>query len=76
MFFAGSRGEVLKLEAFLKKRWELAICRLGPGLGDQRELPTLRWCRDGLVLSADVRHAREVIEELGLAKSLLLLSQS
>ena len=43
------------------------IRSLGQGLGDLKEHHilnrTLRWCRDGLVFAADVRHAKEVIEE-------------
>ena len=31
--------------------------------------PTLRWCKDGLVFAADLRHARKVIDELGLSRS-------
>ena len=30
---------------------------------------TLRWCNDGLVFAANLRHAGEVIDELGLSKS-------
>ena len=30
---------------------------------------TLRWCKDGLVFAANLRHAREVVDELGLSKS-------
>ena len=45
----------------------------GAGSGDQRELRslnrTLRWCRDALAFASDVRHAKEVIDELGLTRS-------
>ena len=30
---------------------------------------TLRWCKDGLVFAANLRHGREVVDELGLSKS-------
>ena len=30
---------------------------------------TLRWCKDGLVFPANLRHGREVVDELGLSKS-------
>ena len=40
--------------------------------GDQKELRilnrTLRWCKDGLVFAANLRHGREVVDELGLSK--------
>ena len=40
---------------------------------DQEELHilnrTLRWCKDGLVFAAKLRHARKVVDELGLSKS-------
>ena len=29
----------------------------------------LRWCKDGLVFAANLRHGREVVDELGLSKS-------
>ena len=51
----------------------LVIRSLGLGLGDLKEHHilnrTLRWCRDGLVFAADVRHAKEVIEEFEAASS-------
>ena len=30
---------------------------------------TLRWCKDGLVFAANLRHGREVVDELGLSRS-------
>ena len=40
---------------------------------DQRELHilnrTLRWCKDGLVFAANLRHGREVVDEMGLSRS-------
>ena len=30
---------------------------------------TLRWCKDGLAFAANLRHGREVVDELGLSKS-------
>ena len=51
----------------------LVIRTLGLGLGDLKEIHilsrTLRWCKDGLVFAADVRHAKEVIEESESASS-------
>ena len=51
----------------------LVIRSLGLGLGDLKEHHilnrTLRCCRDGLVFAADVRHAKEVIEEFESASS-------
>ena len=35
---------------------------------------TLRWCKDGLVFAANLRHGREVVDELGLTKSKPVLS--
>ena len=34
----------------------------------------LCWCRDGLGFAADVKHAKEVIDELGVTQSLRLTS--
>ena len=46
---------------------------IGPKPDDQKELRilnrTLRWCKDGLVFAANLRHGREVVDELGLSKS-------
>ena len=46
---------------------------IGPRPDEQKELRilnrTLRWCKDGLVFAANLRHAREVVDELGLSKS-------
>ena len=62
-----------KWGATLKKRWEIRDQMIGPNPDDQRELRilnrTLRWCKDGLVCTANLRHGREVVDELGLSKS-------
>ena len=46
---------------------------IGPKPDDQRELHilnrALRWCKDGLVFAANLRHGREVSDEMGLSKS-------
>ena len=46
---------------------------IGPKPDDQKELRilnrTLRWCKDGLVFAANLRHGRKVVDELGLSKS-------
>ena len=46
---------------------------IGPQPDDQKELHilnrTLRWCKDGLVFAANLRHDREVVGELRLSKS-------
>ena len=43
---------------------------IGPKPDDQKELcilyRTLRWCKDGLVFAANLKHDREVVDELGL----------
>ena len=56
-----------------RKDGELVIRWLEQKTHDQKELHilnrTLRWCKDGLVFAANVRHAREVVDELGLSKS-------
>ena len=61
------------MAAILKKRWETRDQLIGARSGDLKELHilnrTLRWCRDELVFAADPRHAREVVDELGLSKS-------
>ena len=64
---------VLKIGAQLKQRWETRDQLIGPRNGDKRELHilnrTLRWCKDGLAFAADPRHAKEVVEELGLCEA-------
>ena len=46
---------------------------IGPKPDDQKELRilnrTLRWCKDGLVSAANLRHGREDVDEMGLSKS-------
>ena len=72
IFGAGLREEVPKLVALLKKRWGTQEHLIG--LRDQQELHIpnrkQRWRRDSLVFAADVRRAKEVIEELGLVGKL------
>ena len=62
-----------KLEATLKKRWETRDQMIGSKPGDQKELRilnrTLRWCKDGLVFASNLRHGKEVVDELALSKS-------
>ena len=57
----------------LKKRWETRDQMIGPKPDDQKELRilnrALRWCKDGLVFAANLRHGREVVDEMGLSKS-------
>ena len=57
----------------LEKRWETRDQMLEPKPDDQKELRivnrTLRWCKGGLVFAANLRHCREVVDELGLSKS-------
>ena len=69
IFGAGPREEALELEALLKERWETRDQLIGLESGDEKELHVLnrtqRWFRDGLVCAADVRHAKEVVGELG-----------
>ena len=72
IFVAGLRQEKAKMETTLKKRWETRDQMIGPKLVDQKELHinrTLRWCKDGLVFAATLRHGGEVVDELGLSKS-------
>ena len=70
---AGPRQDFAKVWATLKKRWETRDQMIGPKPDDQNELRilnrTLRWCEDGLVFAANLRHGREVVDELGLSKS-------
>ena len=67
---AGDREEVTQMGEMLKKRWETRDQLIGARSGNLKELHilTLRWCKDGLVFAADPRHAREVVNELGLSK--------
>ena len=69
IFVAGPRQDV---GAKLKKRWETRDQMIGSKPVDQKELRilnrTLRWCKDGLVFAANMRHGREVLDELGLNK--------
>ena len=73
IFVAGRRQEIAKMGATLKKRWETRDQMIGPKPDDQKELRilnrTVRWCKDGLVFAANLRHGREVVDELGLSKS-------
>ena len=73
IFVAGPRQDIAKMGATLKKRWETRDQMIGSKPGDQKELRilnrTLRWCKDGLVFAANLRHGREVVDELGLSKS-------
>ena len=73
IFVAGPRQDTSKMEATHKKRWETRDQMIGPKPDDQKELHilnrTLRWCKDGLVFAANLRHCREVVDELGLSKS-------
>ena len=59
--------------ATLKKRWETRDQMIGPKPDDEKELHilnrTLRWCKDGLAFAANLRHGREVVDELGLSTS-------
>ena len=72
-FVAGPRQGTAKMGATLKKRWETRDQMIGPKPHDQKELPirnrTLRWCKNGLVFAANLRHGREVVDELGRSKS-------
>ena len=73
IFVAGPRQDVAKMGATLKKRWETRDQMIGPKPDDQKELRsinrTLRWCKGGLVFAANLRHGREVVDELVLSKS-------
>ena len=73
IFVAGPHQDIAKMEATLKKRWGTRDYMIGPKLDDQKELcilnRTLRWCKDGLVFAANLRHGREVVDEMGLSKS-------
>ena len=55
-----------------QKIWETRDQMIGYKPGDQKELPilnrTLRWCKNGLVFAANLKHDREVVDELGLSK--------
>ena len=46
---------------------------IGSKPGDQKELRTLnrtlRWCKEGWVFAANLRHGREVVDELARGKS-------
>ena len=73
IFAAGPRQDMAKMVTTFKKRWETREQMIGPRPDDQKELRvlyrTLRWCKDGLVFAAILRHGREVVDELGLNKS-------
>ena len=73
IFVAGLRQDVAKMGATLKKRWETRDQMIGPKPDDQKELRivnrTLRWCKGGLVFAANLRHGREVVDEVELSKS-------
>ena len=65
-FVAGPRQDVAKMGATLGKRWETRDQMIGPKPSDQKELcilnRTLRWCKDGLVFAANLRHGTEKSE--------------
>ena len=76
IFVAGPREVMLKLGRCSRSdgRLEMGDSRsvfFWLGSGNQKELHilnrTLRWCRDGWVFAADVRHVKDVIQELALA---------
>ena len=71
IFVAGPRQDKAKIGATHKKRWETRDQMIGAKPHDQKELHilnrTLRWCKDGLVVAATLRHGREVVDELGLS---------
>ena len=73
IFLAGPRQDIAKMGSTLKKRWEPRDQMIGPKPDDQKELRilnrTLRWCKDGIVFAANLRHGREVVDEMGLNKS-------
>ena len=73
IFVAGPRQDVAKMGTTLKKSWETRDQMIGPRPDDQKELyilnRMLRWCQDGLVFAANLRHGGEVVDELGLSKS-------
>ena len=73
IFVAGPRQDIAKMGATLKKRWETRDQMIGPKPDDQKELRTLkrtlRWCKDGLVFAANLRHGREDVDEMKLSKS-------
>ena len=72
IFVAGLSPGFCEHGTTLKKRLETRDQMIGARPGDQQELHilnrTLRWCRDGLVFRGDfeMRHAREVVDELRL----------
>ena len=75
IFVTGPRQDFAKMVATLKNRWNIVISSKPD---DQKELGilnrTLRWCKDGLVFAANLRHGREVVDELRLSKSKLVSS--
>ena len=72
IFVAGPRQDIAKMGATFKKRWETRDRMVGARPHDQKELHilnrTLRWCKDGLVFAANLRHGREVVHELGFGR--------
>ena len=64
---AGPRQDIAEMGATLKKRWETRDQMIGPKPDDQEQLRilnrTLRWCKDGLVFAANLRHGREVVDD-------------
>jgi hypothetical protein len=69
--FLGRDGDLRKIEKTMRSWWDLKLRGiLGSGDSDDKELTllnrTLRWHGDSLEYEADPRHAREIIEQLGL----------
>ena len=71
IFVGGPRQDIAKMGATLEKKWETRDQMVGPRPDDQKELRilnrTLRWCKDGLVFAANLKHGREVADEMGLS---------
>jgi hypothetical protein len=69
--FLGREGDLRKIEAKMRSWYDLKLRGImGSGPSDDKELTllnrTIRWHGDSLEYEADPRHAREIIEQLGL----------
>ena len=73
IFVAAPRQDIAKMGRHSRRYGGPAIKMIGPRPDDLKELRilnrTLRWCKNGLVFAANLRHGRKVVDELGLSKS-------
>ena len=70
---AGDAEDLKEVEELLSNKYKITSNILGPDAGQLLELRILnriiRWCKDGLRIEADPRHAEMVVQHYGLEES-------